>query len=183
MGDRASRRYAEALFQLAQETGQLDWLEQELEALVQITAGAPELRRLLDHPEVPRERKFGLLDRVLAGAVSPVLLSLLKLLVERGRQQALGAIAADFGALADAARGLLRVQVTSAVRLSEEQLERLTKVLSHLTGKRIALESEVDPEVLAGAQVRIGDRVIDGSARTRLERLRANLREVGRQRR
>jgi F-type H+-transporting ATPase subunit delta len=96
-------------------------------------------------------------------------------LARRRRLSALPAIIAELGRLSDEKAGLARVTVISAERLSDSYRERLTQELAMMTGKKVVLEQKLDPDLLAGVVVRVGDQVIDGSARTRLTELRTQL--------
>lgn len=172
---RLARRYAAALFALARDRDLLDPVELEIGAADQIIESVPQLKRILDHPEVPARRKVRVLDRVLAGRISAPVQAFLHLLVERRRQQILPAVLLIYRELANQARGILPVEVTTAVEPSPSQLERISRALEEKTSQRVQLEHRVDPELLAGAMVKIGDRVIDGSARGRLAALKEEL--------
>ena len=169
-----ARRYAEAL--VGAGADQLDQLQAQLAQAQQLLADAPQLARLLAHPEIPVAQKQQVIDQVFGRTLSPVAVVFLKILVEHGRMAVLPEIAQEFRALADERRGQVQAQVTSAVPLSGPEQERLQVALARLTGKRVELVSQVDTQVLAGVAVRIGDRVIDGTARRKLETLREQLR-------
>lgn len=170
-----ARRYAEAVFSLAQEQGRLEKFEAELAGADRALAAAPELTALLAHPEFPRESKLRLIEQALAGQVSAEMVSLLRLLVSRGRQALFPVIREEFAALADEARNLLRGRVASAIPLAPEQKGRLREKLAAITGKQVELQEELDPALLAGVRVWLGDRMIDGSAAGRLAALRLSL--------
>ena len=172
---KVSRRYAEAIFSLARDQGRLDDLQAELAAANRLLAEAPDLRALLDHPEIAREQKLSLLEAAFAGRFSPELVSFLRLLVLRRRQNLLPEMEEEFAALADEARAVVRARVESAIPLAPEQRTRLRDKLAAMTGKRVELEEEVAPALLAGLRVWLGDRMIDGSAARRLAELRATL--------
>jgi len=102
-------------------------------------------------------------------------LNLAHLLVSKGRTDAAVAIAEQFARLAEEHRGLARAKAITAVPLSEADLQTLTTRLREKTGRQVVLETEVDPSILGGVVVQIGDRLIDGSTRARLEALRDSL--------
>jgi len=180
MERQVAARYAEALFSLAQEKGQIDEIGEELTFCADLLARQFELRRVLEHPEIDNEKKQALLERTLGDRLSETTLSFLNLLIQRGRIALLSLAAEEFEAFADRARDIQRVQVTAAGELSGDQEKRLRGALEALTGKRVELETAVDPELLAGVRVQIGDRLIDGSAAGRLDSMRAKLKEAGR---
>jgi F-type H+-transporting ATPase subunit delta len=175
---RVARRYAEAIFQAAQRRRAVAEIGQELEALARTIASVAEARTLIGHPEIPLERRLAILNRVFADQLEPETLALLRLLVERNRLDELDAIADIYGLLADEAANIQRGQVRSAVPLSEEELTRLRAALARRTGKTVILESHVDPSLLAGLWVRVGDYVLDASAEGRLQALRETLMEM-----
>ena len=103
------------------------------------------------------------------------IVALLGTLLRHRRGDQLGGIAAVYGALADEAAGVIRAEVTTVVPLTAEHRARLVSVLSRMTGRRAELEERIDEGIVAGAQIRLGDRLIDGSAAGRIERMRAHL--------
>ena len=171
-------RYAEAIFAAAHGRHLVDQVEAEITEVAQTLAASPDLMRVLDHPEIRDDRKCELVRRIFRTYLSAELMSFLELLVTRGRQQLLPEVAKEYQSLADRARGILRAEVVAASPLTEQQAARLEAVLSQRTGLQVHCEQQVDPELLAGALVRIGSQVLDGSAKGRLEELRRSLVEV-----
>jgi F-type H+-transporting ATPase subunit delta len=164
-------KYAKAVFGLAQEQRQADAFLEELEwAAAQFGQG--EGRRLLLNPRLPVSEKHAAVDAVLAGQGSPLLRSLLRLLVEKRRGALLSAIAAGYRQEWQAARRLAVATVTTAQPLSDAQLEHLRVRLSQLHGREIELRQVVKADLVAGARVEIGDWLLDGTLRARLARLR-----------
>src|SRR5262249_1790302 len=139
-------------------------------------AQSSDLARAMGSPLVPEEARVAtmndLADRV---GISPLSKNALGVISRRRRVFALPAIAAELDRLSDEKSGVARVTVISAERLPDSYRDRLVQELSSMTGKKVVLEQRLDPELLAGVVVRIGDRVIDGSARTRLAELRQQL--------
>jgi F-type H+-transporting ATPase subunit delta len=171
-------RYGEAIFRAAQERRAVVEIGEELTAVAQAVRSVPEARVLMVHPEIPTRRRLEILDRVFGRQLEPETLGVLRLLVERDRVVELDAIVEAFHALADEAAGIQRGEVRSAVPLSEAQLARLRAALARRTGTAVVLESTVDPALLAGIYVRVGDHVVDASAEGRLQTLRETLLEM-----
>ena len=171
-----AQRYARAIFDLGVEGGNLPALVDDFRRLAELYQQSPELDKVMGSPLVPEEVRVAtmneLADKV---GVSPVAKNALGVISRRRRVFALPAIAADLDRLSDEKSGIARVTVISAERLPDSYRERLVEELSSMTGKKVLLEQKLDPELLAGVVVRIGDRVIDGSARTRLSELRQQL--------
>lgn len=174
---RIASRYAKALFDLAQQQGKTEAWEGELQALAAVIVATPELSDVLTHPEVPLARKEALVNRAFAGQVSREVLALLFLLIRRGHEPDIRAIHTIYVKLWNAARKVMPVTVTTAAPMSEAQADALSRTLSGRLGATVTLHRKLDPEILAGMVVTIGDRVIDASARATLERLRLALAE------
>jgi F-type H+-transporting ATPase subunit delta len=171
-------RYAEALFEAAREQSRIEELRKQLDDLVQLAQAAPDLRSLLARPDVDAERKLQVLQRVLGRELAPVLMGLVEALLRHNRGDHLGAVKREFARLADAAAGVVRGEVRTVVPLTDEQRRRLTAALERVTGARVLLSQRLDPTVVAGAVVQLGDRLVDGSAAGRLARMRGELMRV-----
>jgi F-type H+-transporting ATPase subunit delta len=172
---RVAARYAEALFGLAQERRAVAALRRELADMAELVRGSQELRSLLERPDVSADRKAAALDAALGGRFSRELLGLLEVLVNHQRGEAVQAVSQAFDALADRAEGVVVAEAETVVPLTGQQRQRLVAALARLTGQRVRLEERVDPSVLAGVRLRVGDRLIDGSAAGRLARMREEL--------
>jgi F-type H+-transporting ATPase subunit delta len=172
----AARRYAKAMFSLAQEEGRVDAVRRELAALDGLFHEHAEFRDAIFQPLHPGvERRAALTavcDRLeIAGAVR----NFCALLVDQRRVIDFGAIRAEFDQLSDRAAGRTRAQVVSASPLADSQRERLRNALAARTGQQIELDESVDPSLLGGAIASVGGLVFDGSLRTQLQQLRASL--------
>ncbi|HEY8491630.1 MAG TPA: F0F1 ATP synthase subunit delta [Dehalococcoidia bacterium] len=169
----AAKRYAQAVFDLALEQETLDeWLA-DLERLAAL-AREPEAVRILESNRVPEAEKDGLLAATLSG-VGPLAMNLARLLVRKGRFGLADAVAEEYRRLLEEHRGILRARAVTAVELTEPERAAVAARLEELTGKRVLLETAVDPSILGGLVVRIGDRLIDGSTRTKLLELKERL--------
>lgn len=175
-GHGAARRYANALFQLAEEAGRVTEVRGELEALARVLGDHRELADVLLrplHPVAQRRAVLGAVaDRLGASALFK---SFLSFLIDRRRLLQLDAIGAEYGRLADEGAGLTRATVRAATELTDEQLERLRRALSARVGREIVLAVEVDAGLLGGLVAQVGDVVYDGSLRTQLRQLRESL--------
>jgi F-type H+-transporting ATPase subunit delta len=172
---RIASRYAEALFDLAQQQGTTEKWERELATLAAVIAGMPDLSVLLTHPEVPLERKKGVMTRAFHGTIAQEVLAVLFLLIKRGHEPDMDSLHQVYMQRWNATRKVVPVAVASAIPLSEHQQKELTRVLAARTGGTIKLQATVDPTLIAGLTVTIGDRVIDASTRTLLQDLRTTL--------
>ena len=170
--DSAPRRYAEAAFQLADRDGSIETWRRELEQAAAATDG--QLMAVLANPALPLDQRLQAADRVLADLSQSVRNTVL-LLVRRGRIEQLPRVVAEFVRLDERRRGITHATATSAAPLTDLEVKALTARLEQMTGGRIALTTDIDESLLGGLVVRVGDRLIDGSVRGRLERLRNQL--------
>jgi F-type H+-transporting ATPase subunit delta len=171
--DIAGRRYALALIAIARDDQSFDAWAAAIDALEGLTA-QPSYVEALQADGMTDERFQAIVRRVLPD-IGEKQVNFLRLLRRKNRLALGASIASFFRELLDEERGLLRAEVTSAVPLDDAQQQRLIDRLAQETGKQVALEARVDQSLLGGMVVRIGDRLVDGSTRSRLRRLRIQL--------
>ena len=172
----SSQRYAKALFRLAEEEGQRDAVGSALTRVVNLVAAHPGLRDSLFRPLYPAAQRKQVLEAVSrALALPPIFVNFCRFLIDRRRVAELEAIRDEYERLREEAAGRRRGVVTSAVPLSDAQLERLGRALSNHLGCRVELAAQVDSSLLGGVVARVGHLVIDGSLRSRLAELRTEL--------
>jgi len=131
--------------------------------------------RLLQHPAMAPERKLQAVTDLLGEGLLPILHELLTTLVEHKRGEVLRVAGEVYQEVADQARGIVRVRVTAALPLDREQAARLRQVLAAWLDSEVVLEQHIDTDIIGGVVVKIGDRVLDGSLRGRLQRMTASL--------
>lgn len=166
------------MFSVAEAEDALEEIEDELFRFARSLEGEQRLRDSLADPGIPADRKKAVLAEVLGGRAGPHTVSLLGFIVEQGRARDLGAIVDDLVALAAERRRSAVAEVRTAISLDAEHRRRLAEALERATGKKIELKVVVDPSVVGGVVARVGDQVIDGSVRRRLELARERLSEV-----
>jgi F-type H+-transporting ATPase subunit delta len=174
----AIRGYAEALFAVAEAEDALDEVSDELFRFARAVEQQPDLRKALTDPGLPSERKRALLSDLLGERANRHTVNLLEFIVEQGRARELEAIVDELVQLAAERRERAVAEVRTAVPLNEDLETRLGQALSAATGKNIELKVIVDPSVIGGVVARVGDQVIDGSVRRRLELARERMSEV-----
>ena len=172
--DTAARRYAEAAFEVAQRDGTVEAWRSDLDAAGEIAAD-DQVGRMLGNPAVALETRTEMAESIFGKTVSKQVLNLIGLMLRRGRIEQLPRVAAEFRRLDNARQGITLATATSAAPLSPDEVLALTARMEELTGGRVELDLRTDPSLLGGLVVRIGDRLIDGSVRGRLERLRNQL--------
>jgi len=176
MSETVAERYAQAIFELGVETGGVTALIEDFRRLAEVYEQSEELRKIMNNPLVSEGDRLAtvndLSDRL---GLTDLAKNAAGLLTRRKRMSALSGIANELDRLSDQRAGIVRATVVSAEPLSESYAEKLAEELKAMTGKRIVLDQRHDPELLAGLVIRIGDQVIDGSARTKLAELSAHL--------
>jgi len=171
--DVAARRYAEAAYLIARQDGKVEAWSAGL-ANVGALFGDERASGFFENKRVPAGQKAEAMERALAGA-DPLVLNLARLLLRRNRTALGPQIAVTFQELVDGAQGISHAVVTTAVALSREDLRVVEERLREIAGGEVVVETQVDEEILGGLVVRIGDRLIDGSTRSRLLALKRKL--------
>lgn len=172
-----ARRYARALIEVGREEGRIDRLAQDIDTFVQtLDLGDAMLRRVLVNPGLTTLERRGVLDAVLARiTLDPYVANFLKILVDKNRFEHLDEIALAYRQMADEAANRVRATVVTARSLDASMADRVRGSLAASTGKDIVLTQQVDPSILGGMVVRIGDKVYDASVRARLDSIEAAL--------
>jgi len=170
----AARRYAEAVFQIASTDDGHDRWANDLRFAAQVVSDEG-MARIVNSPAVPLSQRADVLARALGSRISPAAVNLVKLLDQRGRLALLPAIATEFDRLVDRMRNVAPATVTSAAPLSDADAAAVRARIEAMTGGSVRLTTAVDPDLIGGLTVRVGDRLIDASVRGRLERLRDQL--------
>jgi F-type H+-transporting ATPase subunit delta len=171
-------RYAGALLNAAREVGQVEEIAESYADLRETLRGHVELATFLESPQVTTREKHELLENLLSGRVEPLLVNFVLLLLEKDRIFFFGDICEQYALLVEKERGYRRAVVTTAVALPDDLEQKLVQRLASLTGSKIILEKKVDPRVIGGVRVVLGDEVVDGTVRTNLERVRKQLGEA-----
>jgi F-type H+-transporting ATPase subunit delta len=170
-----ARNYAEALFQLGERSGNTERYVDLLDAVAAAVEQTPRLQAVLMSPKVPKTEKARILGGALREAAPREFVLFLQAMVKRGRQQLLREVATEYLKLLDQKLDRVRAGVTLA-RTPDERLKRtIQDLLSRQLGKQVIPAFAVDPEILGGAIVRVGERVLDGSVRRRTTKLRRQL--------
>ncbi|MBM3942028.1 MAG: F0F1 ATP synthase subunit delta [SAR202 cluster bacterium] len=170
----SGKRYSQALFELAVDQGQPDQWAESLKFAAQTLDNA-EFRALLKDAKVPSAERVKAVTAVL-GDLPPMVQNLVSLLVARGLIDLLPQVAAAYEQLLDQYRGRQQVEITSAVALTQGDRQHITRFVGDLIGRDVVLTTSVDENILGGLIIQIGDRLLDGSTRARLEGLRKQLR-------
>jgi F-type H+-transporting ATPase subunit delta len=169
----AAKRHAQAAFEIALERNELQVWRDDLERLAEAVKD-PTLFTFLESPGIHLDEKVRILRDGLEG-LNPLVVNLALLLVSRGRLGLLNDIVLEYGRLVDEDRGVAHAEVATAVTLEPEERDKLAGRLSDLVGREIVLTTRVDPAIVGGLVARVGDKLIDGSTKSRLHALRVSL--------
>lgn len=172
------RRYAEAFFAIAQEQNKIDEFQNELGEVVDVIMSNEDLKAFMFHVLIPPQEKKDVLSQLFTDRVSASTLSFLNLVTDKRRADHLGVMFDEYQTMADESKNVIKAEVTSAKHVNEQDLVELEKTLSQATGKKVRVKLTVDPSLLGGVKVRIGDRVIDASVVKKLDMLKSNLKRV-----
>jgi len=169
----SGKRYAQALFELALERGELeDWINSLNQAAGMVADR--KLMSILENPRLPFEAKKTILNEHL-GTMEPLVVNLTYLLMTRSKLRILSDIAKHYERLLDRHYGIAHAEVLTTVPLHDEDRERFSTLFADLVGHKVIIDAKVDPSILGGFKAKIGDVLIDGSIRNALELLRKRL--------
>lgn len=170
-----ARRYAEAFFSIAQDAGKIDEYQTELGKIVQSIKETEGLGDYFAHPLIPAKAKKEVATKLYAKEVSPITLNFLLLVLDKKRETYLDLIYKEYEEMADESKNIRKAELFSAMPVSDEDLKTLSENLSRSTGKTIQLAVTIDPSMLGGVKIRMGDKIIDASVAKKLEMLKRNL--------
>ncbi len=171
-------RYAKALLALAPEMEELNLYGAQLDSIIALHAKDPSLVRFLAHPKVEKSKKKELVMKVLAPYLSKHVMSLILLLIDKNRVHLLINVAKRFSQIADEVRGVQNGIVISAVPMPDDLFQRLEKRVQKFSDHQILLERRVDPRLIGGVIVKLGNHIFDGSVHTRLLHFRDEMKRV-----
>ncbi len=175
----AERIYANALFEAAKEKGRLDVVREELQEFLQAFNQVSELRALLANPEIDTRERTQALREILADA-DELVRNFLLLVTEKGRARELPGIVQEFETLVAREEGILDVELTTAVELSEEESRGILDRIEGVSERKLRATRKVDPRLIGGFVLQAGSHRVDASVRARLERLRRQMTGTGR---
>ena len=168
---RETKKYAQAVFIVADETDQLTDTIQRMDILLNIYTSSPEFRLFLQSRRISPAEKMKILGKVFMDILSGLELELLHHLLEEGHIQLLVAVIKKFGFITQSVKTSLKVSISTAEQMNPEELSNIVRIIEQKLGKKVDAEALVDPEILGGVKFRIGNTIVDGSIATRLQKL------------
>ncbi len=167
--------YARALLEVAKDADAVEAIGEELVILRDEVLSIPDARVFFESPKINRADKRDVLKKTLKGKISDTVLNFLQVLIDRGRQFQFDQIVEEYLDLVQEYSGKIHVEIGSAVPLDASSKERLVKLLSEKLNKQVTSKERVDETLLGGLTIRVGDTVVDGSLRSRLEEIREQI--------
>ena len=168
---RETKKYAQAVFIVADETDQLTDTIQRMDILLNIYTSSPEFRLFLQSRRISPAEKMKILKKVFMDILSDLELELLNHLLEEGHIQLLVAVIKKFGFITQSVKTSLKVSISTAEQMNPEELSNIVRIIEQKLGNKVDAEALVDPEILGGVKFRIGNTIVDGSIATRLQKL------------
>ena len=165
--------YAKALMGFAQQSGQVDQFVDELSGVVGVLDEIPKLKIALESPRIPSEAKTKMLDTAFQGKVSQEMVNFLKIVATKKRFDCLGAMASSARRMQDDMAGRVQATLTTAEEVEDSVRSKISDRLSGVLGKQVNLSVAVDPEIIGGMVIRVGDTVYDASVANQLNQVRA----------
>lgn len=173
---RVAKRYARALFSAASKNGIVDAVEADLNAITGLLENHESFGDFVHTPRINREDKIQVLDRVFSDRATALTMQALRLMMHKRRESELGALRNEFARLRREQGEVLYAQVSSVIELTDAQKKALVDKLATKSGKRVEAEYRVDPTLVGGIKVALGNYVLDGSIKGSLSRLKEALR-------
>ena len=175
---RVAARYAKSLLDLGKEMGTLETVKQDMDLLSKTMAESRDLRLLLRNPIVKHDKKLAILTAIFQGKVSDITMRFFTILTQKNRESALESMGPEFVAQYNVLQGIQTAEVTSATPLTPASRAEMEKLVTEQTGlTQVKLTEKVDPELIGGFVLRVGDQQIDDSVRTSLRKMRTSLQE------
>ncbi len=168
---REVKKYAQAVFAVADKTDQLSDTIRRLDILLNIYASSPEFRLFLQSRRISPAEKMKILKKVFMDILSDLELELLNHLLEEGHIQLLVAVIKKFGFITQSVKTSFKVSISTAEQINPEELLDIVRNIEQKLGRKVDVDALVDPEILGGVKFRIGNTIVDGSIATRLQKL------------
>jgi F-type H+-transporting ATPase subunit delta len=168
-------RYAEAMLDLAQEQQVLDFVKNDIPAVVKTIQDNSDLSNFLNHPLITTLDKKEVMGQIFKDHINTNVLNLIYLLLDRNRMFLLHAIATSFKKLFNRRFNIVEAEVITAIQIDQEHQNRIKEKLAHLLSKHVELKTTINPDIIGGVIVQLEDNVIDGSINGRLEKIKQQL--------
>jgi len=178
MAELVSNRYASALFEIAFEEQIYEKVKDELNFILQCFENEPQLYQLLKSPLITADEKKDIVSTVFKDRISKEVFNFIRIIIDKGREEYIDAVVKEYRILADAVKNKVEAVAITAVPMDKQDLLKLQVNLSMSSGKNVQLQNVVDPTIIGGVLVRIGNKVIDGTVKSRLANMQEQLSQI-----
>jgi F-type H+-transporting ATPase subunit delta len=173
--NKAAGRYAKSLLNLATERKELDAAFKDMSAVSDVAGSVKDFRILLESKVIKPDQKLAVMDKVFGKSFSDLTMKFITIITNHNREAILADIAEAFIAQYKAQHNIIIAEVTSAVKLSDEDRKKIRRIVSEISEGEVEIEETVDPEIIGGVVIRVGDKQVDASVALRLETLKREL--------
>ena len=173
--DSVALGYSRALYDIASNSDQVDQIEGELKALDGLLKGSKDLEKVIMHPGVSLHVKKKLAENILSHECSPLLKKFLFVIIDKRREKLLNLVYTAYLSVVREVKGIVLAEVQSTIELTEGNIVKLKANLEKVIGKEVEITATINPKILGGLVIRFGDKLIDGSIRGKLSKLKKNL--------
>lgn len=168
-------RYAEAMLKIAEENNALDFIKNDFPLIDNTLKQNEEFKNFLEHPLIPRSDKKDVIEKLFKDKVSPYLINLIKLLLDRNRMYIFSAIAQSFIKQFNKKFNIISAQIITAIDIDDHMKGVIQHKLSTLLSKHVDVNTKLDPDIIAGVVIKVEDKIIDGSIKGRLESIQRTI--------
>lgn len=178
MAKLVSKTYSNALFEVATESNLLDRIVDEFEFVVESFNEYPSFYDIISSPKVSRDEKRRMIGDTFESKISSELLNFIKLLIDKKRESFIKDIFKEFKIISNEYNEIVVAKVESVILLEKAEIDKLEAELNELTGKKVTINNVINPEIMGGLIVKVGDKIIDGSIKRKLENLKHDLAQI-----
>lgn len=178
MAKLVSKTYARALFELAVEGQMVDQILAEYEFVKNSFDEFPEFLEIVRSPKISLDEKKKIMEETFGGKISETLTSFFKILLDKKRSDVIRDVYDDYSVLVDESKGLVVARVESVIPLDANEIEVLGAKLNQVTGKTVTIDNIINPNIMGGLVVKVGDKVVDGSVKRKLENMKHELAQI-----
>lgn len=165
-------RYAKSLIDLAEEQGSLEAIKNDIESFNRVCKANTELQAVLRNPIIGPDKKIAILNSLFGSDANPMILAFFKIMVNKGRSEVLYPTAKEFINEYNRRQGIVNATVISAAPLTSESIQKIRDVVTEATKGTVVLDAKVDPDLIGGFVLKVGDRQFDASISTSLQKLK-----------
>jgi len=165
-------RYANSLLDLAKERNSLEAIKSDLDSFLAVLKATPELRAVLKNPIISPDKKFSIIKEVFGPSVQEIVISFFKIVISKGRAEVLYETVKEFVNGYNKINGVIKASVVSAVQLTEENKAEVKRVVEQATQKKVVLETRIEPDLIGGFVLTVGDKQFDASISSSLSKLK-----------